>query len=367
MSGRKLLFLFSDTGGGHRSACEAVEEAVHHQYPHQFTVDKVDFFKLYSPWPFNHSPENYPHMVKFSSRPWGQFFTRTNSPQKFYTIANLLWPYIKPKIFKLLTDHPADLIVSFHPVINYPISQALFESKNPTPLVTVVTDLITAHTAWFSGLAEKYFVPTTEVKNLGLKNHVPEKDIIITGLPVSPRFRPRQLTNHESQINLLLMSGGQGMGKLFSIASSLNHSDLPVRLTIVAGRNSRLKTKLEQISWIKPVRILGFTQDVPDLMHSADILITKAGPGTLAEGLTCGLPIIIYDYLRGQETGNVDYVVSRRAGFFCPSPAKLISTLKHLLSDPDHSRLAELARLSLSLSQPDAAFNVAREIHRLLS
>jgi 1,2-diacylglycerol 3-beta-galactosyltransferase len=55
-----IVFFFSDTGGGHRSAAEAIIEAVQLEYKFQVTTEMVDFFKDYAPPPFNRVGAMYP-------------------------------------------------------------------------------------------------------------------------------------------------------------------------------------------------------------------------------------------------------------------------------------------------------------------
>ena len=59
-----IVFYFSDTGGGHRSAAEAIIEAVHLEYGKTVTIEMVDFFKDYAPPFFRKMPDWYPHMVR---------------------------------------------------------------------------------------------------------------------------------------------------------------------------------------------------------------------------------------------------------------------------------------------------------------
>eukprot|EP00170_Pyropia_yezoensis_P008249 contig_34395_g8276 len=63
-----------------------------------------------------------------------------------------------------------------------------------------------------------------------------------------------------------------------------------------------------------------------DYMRAADMLITKAGPGTIAEALICRLPILLCAYLPGQETGNVTYVVDHGVGAYESAPARIAAT-----------------------------------------
>ena len=44
---KRVLFLFSDTGGGHRAAAEAIRDALLIRYPSDVNVELVDVFRTY--------------------------------------------------------------------------------------------------------------------------------------------------------------------------------------------------------------------------------------------------------------------------------------------------------------------------------
>ena len=56
----------------------------------------------------------------------------------------------------------------------------------------------------------------------------------------------------------------------------------------------------------------GFVQNMEEWMHASDVIITKAGPGTIAESFICGLPVLLNGYIPGQEEGNIDYVLEHK-------------------------------------------------------
>ena len=58
-----IVFYFSDTGGGHRSAAEAIIEAIQLEFKDQVTTEMVDFFKSYAPRPFNRAADMYPYIA----------------------------------------------------------------------------------------------------------------------------------------------------------------------------------------------------------------------------------------------------------------------------------------------------------------
>ncbi len=148
------------------------------------------------------------------------------------------------------------------------------------------------------------------------------------------------------------------MGPLESIAVQIARARLPAALVVVGGRNRALRERLERYDWPIPTRIYGFVHEMPEFMHAADILVTKAGPGTISEAFNAGLPLILYSRLPGQEEGNVSYVVSEGAGVWAPEPVQVVAALKDWLVHPD--RRAQAAAASRRLSRPDAARTIAR-------
>ena len=92
-------------------------------------------------------------------------------------------------------------------------------------------------------------------------------------------------------------------------------------------------------------------------MAAADILVTKAGPGTISEALIAGLPIIIYSRLPGQEDGNVFYVVNYKAGVWAPHPERVVAAIQEwILYPPKRQKAVEAC---LAIAKPDAAVKIA--------
>jgi 1,2-diacylglycerol 3-beta-galactosyltransferase len=73
----RILFLFSDTGGGHRSAAEAIIEAVHKELGERISTQMVDIIKAYAPRPLNRMPALYPQMVR--TELWGLGYHLTDN------------------------------------------------------------------------------------------------------------------------------------------------------------------------------------------------------------------------------------------------------------------------------------------------
>jgi 1,2-diacylglycerol 3-beta-galactosyltransferase len=121
-----------------------------------------------------------------------------------------------------------------------------------------------------------------------------------------------------------------------------------------------LKESLEKWEWNIPAHIYGFVREMPSLMRAADILLTKAGPGTISEALIAGLPIILYHRISGQEEGNVAYVIDEGAGVWAPDTRDIVETLKNWIENPDERLIA--VQNAKRLARPNASRDIAKEI-----
>ena len=155
------------------------------------------------------------------------------------------------------------------------------------------------------------------------------------------------------------------MGPLEEITRKINDAGLDVSLVVITGRNKKLKEKLENTRWDIPIHIYGFVTEMPDFMRAADVLLTKAGPGTISEALIAGLPIILYHRISGQEEGNVSYVIDEGAGVWAPETNDIVDTLKLWWEQPELRK--EAVKNARRLARPLAAREIARSIIHYLN
>ncbi len=361
-----VLFLFSDTGGGHRSAAEAIVEAVEAEFGGTISTEMVDFFKQHTPMPLNRLPSWYPYMVK-APHLWGASFHISDGRAQARAITATLWPAVSRIARKIVSSHPSDLIVTVHPLANSFILKAL--GKERTPFVTVVTDMVTTHALWFDSRADLICVPTEIARFRAIEYGMEPEKVMVVGQPIAARYCAPIGDKAELRAKLgwpkdkfiaVLVGGGEGMGPLAQTARSIDESDLDVAMVIVAGRNERLRKSLQEHDWRIPTHIYGFTRELPDFMRAADVLITKAGPGTIAESLNASLPIILYAKLPGQEDGNVTYVRETGTGVWAPTPQRVVATLRRWLENPaERDKVVEACRRA---ARPNSSRNIARLI-----
>ena len=106
-----------------------------------------------------------------------------------------------------------------------------------------------------------------------------------------------------------------------------------------------------------PVRgAIVFDLDAP----AADVVVTKAGPGAIAEALATGLPLVLTGYLPGQETENVSFVTDHGIGSYTPKPDELVEVLTSL-AEPGSGMWRGMVEKAREIARPYASLDIARE------
>jgi 1,2-diacylglycerol 3-beta-galactosyltransferase len=361
---RRILFLFSDTGGGHRSAAEAIIEALEADFPGRFEIHLVDVFKEYAPYPLDKTPKAYPDMVRIPQA-WGLGYHISDGPRRARTITRVFWPYVRRSMRRMMRANPADVIVSVHPLFTAATDRAL--GPNRPALITVVTDLVTGHALWYHRNVDLCVVPTDAARERALRHGMRPDRVRTVGLPAASRFcvpfgdrdsLRRELGWPLDLPLVLVVGGGEGMGPLSETAQAIAHGgEGRLGVVVVCGRNERLRHKLEQVDWKVPAFIYGFERRIPEMMRATNLLVTKAGPGTITEALNAGLPMVLYSRLPGQEDGNVRYVQEEGVGLWAPGPERAASAALGWLADPHALRVA--AERCRAIARPQAAREIA--------
>ena len=361
---KRIVFLFSDTGGGHRSAAEAIIEALQLEFPGKTNCEMVDVFRHYTPMPLKFAPEVYPPLSRFPEV-WGLGYHMSDGLRRTRFFYRTIWPYVRRSMNRFVNDHPADLIVSVHPLISAPVLRAMGDRK--IPFVIVVTDMVSTHAAWYQDKADQIIVPTEAARARAHHYGIQPGKVEVVGLPVAERFcQPvgdkeaikEKLGWPKDQPVVLVVGGGDGMGPLEEVSRAINDRKLPAALVVVTGRNRKLKISLESYKWDLPVYVYGFVREMPEFMRASDILVTKAGPGTISEAFIAGLPVILYSRMPGQEDGNVDFVLKEGAGVWAPYPDQAAEAVRLWLEYPEErERARENCR---RLARPQAARQIAR-------
>ncbi|MFP7755013.1 MGDG synthase family glycosyltransferase [Thermodesulfobacteriota bacterium B35] len=360
----------SDTGGGHRASAQAIEEAIEFLYPGRYQTIIEDVWSRHMPWPIRLMPDTYGWITGPGRPLWAMLWKLTSCRSLQTAMFGAFSPMVQSSVARYIRSVQPDLCVSVHPLMNHLGLKWIEHAGLSIPFITVVTDMVSLHPSWICPGVDRCLVSTEEAKKRAILYGMPPEKIGVHGQPVGLKFTrlDGDKNKYKSLLGLdpdrpavLLVGGGEGYGQLYGIARKLAATTNQGQLVVVAGRNRKLKKKLEQVCWQIPTKIFGFVDNMPELMAAADVLITKAGPGTISEAFVAGLPPILSGHIPGQETGNIHYVRKNRAGAYARSGTKIAHTVQQWL-DSTHPVLEELAHNAACLARPNASIDIASDI-----
>ena len=375
----KILIISSDTGGGHRSAAQAIAVGLQRfwhgesvavriiraaEESHHLTSKLVSFY--------NWILRNRQSWMKYL-----YWFVNKVRPERREFFHKRTIGYLKGT-FEKWCPH---VIVSVHPLTQHIFGRILRELNltDQIPLVTVVTDPCYGFwRGWACDDVSLYLVANEEAKRQLLDYGVSESRIRISGLPLHPKFR--EVTESDAQsartafgldpdkFTVFVNAGWVGGGNIPAIFRELVRGELDVQAIFLAGKNEELRMEAEEIARTAkfPVKVIGYSDEVEKLMHSANVMVSKLGGLTTFEALACRLPIIadITTPPMPQEAGTVKLISNRGAGILLRRSIDIVPTIRSLVNDTDKYRKMRVAAGELSV--PDSTEKIIREITSLL-
>jgi len=245
--------------------------------------------------------------------------------------------------------------------------------KTPV-LVGVLTDFV-AHRYWADPDVDLYIAPSEETRRNLISQGVPLERVAAFGIPTNERFQLpvdkeaviKSLGLKSDLPKILVMGGSLGLGPMKSVIRKLNKLPQPFDIIVVTGKNEELQ---EQLGRKGPqlrhtTRILGFVENVHELMEIAEMIITKPGGITTAEALVKKLPMIIINPIPGQEAKNTEYLLSQNVAVEAEDANDVMLFVDEFLRNP--RKLWTMREAAAALGRPRSAENAAQEILRRLT
>ncbi|HEV2952619.1 MAG TPA: hypothetical protein VG015_00830, partial [Candidatus Dormibacteraeota bacterium] len=239
---KRILILFSDTGGGHRAAATALEEALLTVDP-SICISSADPLIKQGPALIRQLTALYSPIIKRSRPAWGAVYHTSNFRATFAAIRAVLGRQVRRVVAELLTEYDPDLVLSVHPLLNHVSHQAIRKGSRPRALMTVITDLVDIHRGWIFPRSDLIVVPTEQAREACLARRAQPDRIKLLGLPIDLRFRPpapgeqaalrRFFGLQETAFTILICGGGEGSGRLWQQVKALAEDANPWQLIVV--------------------------------------------------------------------------------------------------------------------------------------
>ncbi|MED4228332.1 MGDG synthase family glycosyltransferase [Neobacillus cucumis] len=361
---KKVLIISSDnTGHGHKSITESLNEKFKQDIDIEVSV--IDGFSLGGNFLMKIG-KAYGPITRMSENLWEMVFNfSAKNPELINSFIEL---QITKNFLKVLHDIKPDIILSVHPNFNGSILNILEKQNIKIPFFVLIADLVNISPLWADKRADYTISPTIEARDKCIGYGLPAEKIKVLGFPVRSRFF-RGSTNKKisysggGPLKCLIMSGGEGSGNMLNIAEILLN-DFDCHVKIVAGRNKKLKSILEESLLNKygnKVEIFGFTENIQDLMFESDIAFTRGSPNVMFEAISSNTPIIITGALPGQEEDNPNFAEKLNLGVICEGTSEIKLTISQLLEN-DAEKLKEIIDCQKNYIKP----HVAEEIIEFL-
>jgi hypothetical protein len=374
---KKIHVLFHDAGGGHRNAAMALKAVCEQQSrPWQINLvqfqDLTDHLDILRRLTGIRIQEQYNILLR-KGWTWGSEY--------LLRVLQLTIRIFHKPLLKLLAnywrDHPADLLISVIPHFNRQIAESWKAVYPGRPFVTIITDMADFPPRfWIEPIPEQIVVTGSQraerqARELGKT----EKNLFrASGMILRPEFYAEQketplVIRAELGLNsalptAIVLFGGYGSNVIYEIAEQLDIARLPLQMILVCGKNEKLAARLRARKWNFPLHVVGFSREVNRLMRAADFLIGKPGPGSIAEAMISGLPVLVEcnSTTLPQERYNTEWVIENQVGIVIKSFADVVPAVRSLL---EPGKLSGLKRNVMALNNR-AVFEIPEFLSALL-
>ncbi len=282
----KILIFYATYGGGHLSAANAMQEVINKKYP-EIETEVIDCMKYLNKLINSITVKSYENLSKNMPKMWGKIY-KASRKGVIAGFSNSINKLLSNKLGRLIEGKKPDYIISAHPFSTQMCGILKKKGNLKIPVATILTDF-KYHEQWLvkHEYLEKFFVSTEKMKESLVKYGVEEEKIYATGLPISQRFlekfdRKETLKNFELKDNLktvLFFAGGKmGLARknIFTYMKVLTENSEEIQIIAVSGKNPKVYEKFKEIAKDKEnIKVLEFTNKVPELMNISDIVITK--------------------------------------------------------------------------------------------
>jgi len=339
----RLLILTAGYGEGHNAAARALAEACNATYG-DGSAKIVDLFALAKPRMNQITRRAYIGTINGTPRLWSRLYAwidRSNF------VPRILWLLRGERrlLAKIIAEESPEVLCSTYPVYAFLLARLAAEGHALPPHYNVVTDSISINSLWWRAGAAGWFVPNPDSAEVMLRAGVEAGRVHVTGFPVpaffgdnAARLAPPDLAAPAPTgeapapcILYIINSGTVGAAE----TARLLIAETAWEVTIAVGRDEVLRGELTRLAAdrARPAHILGWTDQIPHLLMTHHVVISKAGGATTQEAIAARCPMIVNQIVPGQEEGNYELLRRTGAGALAVTPAAVIATLRTAFAD----------------------------------
>jgi UDP-N-acetylglucosamine:LPS N-acetylglucosamine transferase len=375
----KILIISSDTGGGHRSAAQAIADGMQKFWHGESLAVRI----IKAVEESHHITEKLVNIYNWVLR------NKQHWMKYLYWVMNKVRPETREFFMKRCIVFCRDqfekwcphIVVSVHPLTQHIFARILKELNlaEQIPLVTVVTDPCYGFwKGWACDDVSLYLVANDEARRQLIDYGIAEEKIKISGMPIHPKFHEvdekvaqgarKAFGLNPDKFTVFVNAGWIGGGNIPQIFRELARGELDVQAIFLAGKNEELRLEAEEIAKTAkfPIKVIGYSDEIEKIMQSANVMVSKLGGLTTFEALACRLPIIADATTppMPQEAGTVNLIADKGAGILLEKPADIVLTVQNLVTDS--KKYAAMKAATVNLAIPNSTQRIIEEITALL-
>lgn len=328
---KKILILYAQYGSGHKSIAEYVAKYIieHNKKSEVMVLDMTS----YANFPGKVGVNIMKLVAKYRPEKLFDFcYTASNHKLTAKSSTKLgIKSYDNKELRKIIRDFDPDVCISSHfycsNIITYYNKLGIIKSK----LITIITDYH-SHEIWTINhkVEDAYVVSNEVIKKDMIRRGIPKKKIFAFGLPllankdlVSKEVIKRKY-NIRNNKKVVLFFGGSSSGSMYyyNYLKTFIKNNIDCNLIFVSGHNEKLRLRAQNLidkEQVPDALILGYTNDVANLLKISDYVISKPGGATVTECLEYKVPMILVPGVGGQEKHNARFVVKNKYGYYARS------------------------------------------------
>jgi processive 1,2-diacylglycerol beta-glucosyltransferase len=369
---KRIAILTFSFGAGHVRAAEVIQRALL-DGGDNVEIRSLDAVELARPWFRWLYVDSYWWMLRHAPGVWRRLFERRQRKVHHATAPQWVFRRGCAEVLRQLEAFAPHLVIATEIGAAEIVALGKREGYYNSPILAVQTDFQT-EPPWVQREIDVYGVGNEEAKAQLVSWGVSANRVVLSGIPIDPAFGLafdkaevcRALGLDPRRPIVLVMGGGMGPVPLDEIIENLERCGLPLQVLAVSGHDRAVKARLEALRGrvALDLHVFGWSDNIPELMSAADLLVTKPGGVTIAEATAVGLPMLLTHPIPGPEERHVRYLEQSGAALRARSLQEIPHLAYGLLSRPE--KLTEMARRAHELARPDAAHAIAHVARALL-
>lgn len=338
----RVLILSCNTGEGHNSCGKALSEMFAKQ---NIPCRMDDAFRFLSPSisrmvtvGFNFMYRHLPGAFRFG-------YQYSEQHPRLFEGNSLVYRFLSSgseNLYHFILREGFDTVICTHVFSALIVTDVMSRHNRFLRTYFVATDYTCSPSCAQSDL-DAYFIPDAALTGEFIRCGISSEKLIPTGIPIREDFlhaNNKEETKvrfglHPYAPHLLIMGGSMGCGPMKYLVRQISKA-MPkdCAVTVICGTNRKLRAQLER-DYAEDHRVVirGFVEDVPAMMDSADLFLTKPGGISVTEAAQKRLPMVFANAVAGCENYNMRFFVRKGVAVTAETPKELACLTATILAD----------------------------------